>query len=314
MLETPVAFFIFNRPRHTSISFSEIKKQQPKKLFIVADGPRGSHPGDAEKVEETRRIIEEVNWPCELEFNFSSVNLGCRKRVITGLDWLFSKVDRAIIIEDDIVPNPDFFEYCSLLLEKYKDRDEIMAITGDNFQDGMVRGEASYYFSKYAHIWGWATWARAWKHNDPDITFWPTFKKSKMWKALALSGNEKQYWEDVLDKMHAHQIDTWDYSWMASIWYQGGLTITPNVNLVSNIGIGPEGTHLISPVEQEGLPSRPLKISAHPKIIQQDIKADMYAFKNHFGGSNIGTIPFIKKIPKKINNRIKNLWNRIYEN
>jgi len=314
MIDTPVVFFIFNRPRHTQISFSEIKNQQPKQLFVIADGPRNSHPNDAHKVEETRRIIEQVNWPCKLELNYSNINLGCRKRLITGLDWVFSKVDRAIVIEDDIVPNPDFFQYCDLLLEKYKDQNEIMAISGDNFQDGIVRGEASYYFSKYAHIWGWATWARSWKLNDPDISFWPKFKASQNWDSLALSRNEKKYWESILNKMYLHQIDTWDYSWMASIWFHGGLSVTPNVNLVTNIGIGPEGTHLVSLEEKDGIPSSPLKITTHPKMIQQDIKADMYAFNYHFGGKNIGALAFIKKIPKKIISRINKIWNHIYGN
>jgi hypothetical protein len=186
-----------------------------------------------------------------------------------------------------------------------------MAISGDNFQDGIVRGEASYYFSKYAHIWGWATWARAWKLNDPDISFWPKFKISKKWDSLALSRNEKKYWELILDKMYAHQINAWDYTWMASIWYRGGLTVIPNVNLVTNIGIGPEATNLVSLKDQDGIPSRPLKISTHPKIIQQDIKADIYAFNSHFGGKNIGIFAFIKKIPKKIKNRINKIWNQI---
>ena len=161
-LKTPVAFIIFNRPSLTQIVFNTIRQAKPKQLFVIADGAR--FPEEKEKCQQARDIIRQVDWDCEVLANYSDVNLGCGKRISSGISWVFEHVEAAIILEDDCLPHLSFFRYCENLLDYYRDDERVMAIGGDNFQDGNKKTPYSYYFSKYPHVWGWATWRRAWKH------------------------------------------------------------------------------------------------------------------------------------------------------
>ena len=249
-ISSPIVYIIFNRPRHTRETFAVIEKLQPTSLLIIADGPRPGHPTDVQRCHEVREIVELINWPCEVHRNYADENLGCRHRVTTGLDWAFSIVDRAIILEDDCLPHSDFFVFCANLLEKYQHDERVFVVTGNNFQRGRKRGSASYYFSKYNHVWGWATWRRAWLKNSKQLSFWPEWKKSEEWKKHTPDRIERTYWNDIFDRMYRNEIDTWDYTWMASVWFHNGLTATPNVNLVTNIGFGPEATHTVSRDDQ----------------------------------------------------------------
>ena len=309
MIKAPIIFCIFNRPRHVKKSLDAIRKHRPDKIYVVGDGPREFVDTDGDMVNQAREIIKTIDWPCEINTNYSDVNLGCRIRFETGMDWVFSHEDRAIIIEDDVVPNEDFFKFCDILLEKYKDQSNITSITGNNFQDGNIRGTSSYYFSKYSHIWGWATWSRAWKYYDPKLSFWPQWKLSKDWKNQALNSNERKYWEDIFNRINNNALESWDYSWNGSIWYRKGLTVTPNVNLATNVGMGPDGTHCIYKEDQEGIPTQSLGGLSHPDQIIQNKAADKYAFKFHFGGIQMGYWAFIKKVPKKIINRFRKFKN-----
>lgn len=284
MILTPVAYIIFNRPRHTRTTFAAIREQQPARLFIIADGPRSDQHTDFERCQEVRQIVEQIDWPCEVQRNYSEQNLGCKQRVISGLNWVFELVDKAIIIEDDVLPHADFYGYCETMIERYKDDERVMLITGCNFQDGRRRGNASYYFSKYNHVWGWATWRRAWQRNDPILSFWPEWKSAAKWIRHSPDTIERRYWERIFDQMYLNEIDTWDYSWTASVWHHGGLTVTPNVNLVTNIGFGPDGTHTVANEDQDGFPLHPLGPLTHPMNIKQDRKADRYVFDYVFGG------------------------------
>lgn len=154
-------FPIFNRPDVTKKAFNEIRKVQPDILLVVSDGPSHHKQGEAEKCLETRAIIDQVDWDCKVLTNYSDVNLGCAKRILSGLDWIFGNFERAIILEDDCLPDPSFFPFCEELLERYKNDDRVMSISGQNSQFGRSRTSYSYYFSRYAHCWGWATWRRA---------------------------------------------------------------------------------------------------------------------------------------------------------
>jgi hypothetical protein len=171
------------------------------------------------------------------------------------------------------------------LLERYARDERVWAVTGDNFQAGRLRGEGSYYFSKYNHCWGWASWARAWRHFDGNIEFWPTWRASPGWRSLHSDPVERRYWERILNRVHAGAIDSWAYPWTASVWYHGGLTATPNENLVSNIGFGVGATHTVTPDSPlAGLPVRALGPLRHPERVARDREADRFAFAHAFGG------------------------------
>ncbi len=180
LIKTPVVVIIFKRTDTTEKVFEAIRLAKPPKLFVIADGPRADHPGEAEKCEAARAIIERVDWECEVLKNYSDTNLGCAKRVSSGLDWVFSNVEEAIILEDDCVPHLTFFPFCEELLEKYRYDTRIASISGQNVQFGRERTNYSYYFSRYNHCWGWATWRRAWQHFDFDMKLWPEIKKGHL--------------------------------------------------------------------------------------------------------------------------------------
>ena len=285
MTQTPIAYIVFNRPQHTEKTFAVLREQRPSRLFIIADGPRPEHPADAERCATVRAIVDRVDWPCEIHRNYAASNMGLKRRVSSGLDWVFNQVERAIVIEDDCVAHPDFFRFCDALLERYADDERVSVITGNNFQNGQKRGDASYYFSKYNHCWGWATWRRAWGCYQGELPFWPAWRVSEDWKQKSPDKVERRYWATIFDRVHAGQIDSWAYPWTACVWKLGGLTATPNQNLVSNIGFDADATHTTSVSSSNAsIPVQPIGEIVHPADVNQDRVADRYVFDRTFSG------------------------------
>lgn len=301
MLDTPILFLIFNRPDTTSRVFDEIRKAKPKRLYVAADGPRANKEGESARVEKVREIATNVDWPCEVKTLFRKENFGCKIAVSSAITWFFEHEEEGIILEDDCVPHPDFFTFCASLLDYHRNNEQVFMISGNNFQNGRWRGDASYYFSKYAHIWGWATWRRAWKQYDRDLTFWSEWKTTEDYRAKLPSASERKYWEGIFDQVKTNKIDTWDYQLVASIWYNGGLTATPNVNLVSNIGFGEDATHTKD--DQSIFYNKAVERIGnilHPSLIKRNKSADKYQFN--------------KIINNRYNiyNKIKDIVNNIY--
>ena len=288
-LHVAILFLVFNRLDATKQVFEAIRQARPMRLYIAADGPRKNKEGDEEKVQEVRNhIMTRIDWDCDIKILFRDRNFGLKYAVSDAITWFFNHEEQGIILEDDCLPHPDFFSFCQELLERYKDDNRVSAVTGDNFQNGIKRGQVSYYFSKYNHCWGWASWRRAWKFYDGDILFWPEWQKSREWKRKLPDRVERQYWRQIFDSVYRGEINSWAYPWTASIWYQGGLTATPNVNLVSNIGFGVEGTHTVD----GSSPSSSMQVHSigeliHPKDVHHNIGADRYVFDYHFGGINM---------------------------
>ncbi|MDJ0636515.1 MAG: glycosyltransferase family A protein [Xenococcaceae cyanobacterium MO_188.B29] len=283
-MKTPVAFLIFNRPDTTKKVFESIRQAKPPKLLVVADGPRSDPPGEAEKCQAARAIIDRVDWKCEVLTNYSQVNLGCKLRVSSGLDWVFKNVEEAIILEDDCLPHPSFFRFCEELLDYYRDDERIIVISGDNFQFGHKRTEYSYYFSRYNHCWGWATWKRAWQYYDIDMKLWSKIRDGNWLKFILEEPRTVKYWSKIFQATYEDNINSWAFRWTFACWLQSGLTILPNVNLVSNIGFGREGTHTTDiknpfanlPVEKMCFPLQ------HPPFIIRDVEADKFTQNTNF--------------------------------
>lgn len=277
-LKTPILFLIFNRPDTTQKVFEEIRKAKPEKLFVSADGPREGKPGENEKCLAVRDILKQVDWDCELTTNFRDKNLGCKKAVSLGIDWFFENVEEGIILEDDTLPHPTFFRFCEELLEKYRDDERIMMISGDNFQFGRKRTNYSYYFSKYAHIWGWASWRRTWKYYDVNMKLWPEIRDGKWLFDMLGDKNAVFYWKNIFEKVYTNKIDTWDYQWNFACWVQNGLAILPNNNLISNIGFGADATRTKEKNDKRvnmktcGM-DFPLK---HPSFMVRNVVADKF--------------------------------------
>ncbi|TRU84856.1 MAG: glycosyltransferase family 2 protein [Microcystis novacekii Mn_MB_F_20050700_S1] len=283
-LTTPVAFLIFNRPDTTARVFEAIRQAKPPKLLVVADGPRPDRPDDVEKCKAARAIIDRVDWDCEVLTNYSDVNLGCGKRPATGITWVFEQVEEAIIFEDDCLPHPTFFRFCEELLNYYRHDERIMVISGNNFQFGRNRTNDSYYFSRYNHIWGWASWRRAWKYFDYDLKLWPKIKTENLITSILEDRKSVKYWTKNFQRTYEGNPTVWDYRWTFACWIQNGLTILPNVNLVSNIGFGEGATHTSSskskvanlPVEEMIFPLK------HPPFLLRHVEADDFTDHNIF--------------------------------
>ncbi|EED35884.1 protein containing nucleotide-diphospho-sugar transferase domain [Luminiphilus syltensis NOR5-1B] len=299
-LQTAVLFLVFNRPDTTAKVFEAIRKARPPRLYVAADGPRASRSGEWEIVAEVRAIATAVDWDCEVKTLFRERNLGCKNAVSSAITWFFEHEEQGVILEDDCLPHPDFFMFCETLLKRYAGDTRISTITGNNFQNGIARGDASYYFSRYSHIWGWATWERAWGQADMDLEFWPVWKKSRAWANFWSDKTARRYWERIFDRMRLAEIDTWDYPWMASVWYHGGLTAVPNVNLVSNIGFGPDATH----TQRDDSPLANLQAESigdlqHPIKIEQNEEADRYTFEHLFGGGFLRFPNSLLRFPRR---------------
>lgn len=284
---TPIGFLIFNRPDLTEQVFAAIAKIKPKKLFVIADGPR--FPAEEEKCRKTRSIIEKVDWDCDLKTDFSEVNLGCGRREASGFDWVFSQVEEAIFLEDDTLPSQSFFHYCQVMLERYRDDERIMHISGDNSL-GQVRNTYSYFFSKYGHGWGWASWRRAWKHYDYYMKSWPEFKESGLLNQVCDNPYEVKYWTKIFDQMHADPqvLDTWDYQWTYACFSQNGLAIEPNDNLISNIGFKrPDAAHTVGDSPRSKYATIEISEINHPPFVVRDHEADAYTFDEIFDGKKL---------------------------
>lgn len=301
-LQTPVVLPVFNRPGPTRQVFAAIRTARPTSLIILADGPRSHVSHDAENCAATRAIVEAVDWPCELIRIYSPTNMGCARRVSSGLDEVFERFPAAIILEDDCVPDPTFFRWCDELLEHYEDDERVMCISGDNFQFGRRRSPYSYYFSLHTHIWGWATWRRAWHHYDFDMVHWPEMRDNGWLRDVLGSKRHVDVWTRIFEAVYSGQINSWAYRWTFACWSQSGLTVLPSRNLVSNIGFGGEATHTRSPSKFANLAteSMPFPLS-HPYFVVRDVDADNRTMEEVF-------VP--KPLARRIASRILRLTNR----
>ncbi len=235
-LHTPILFLIFNRPDTTQVVFNEIRKAKPKQLYIAADGPRKNRSEDTILCQKTREIIEQVDWDCEVSTLYRNENLGCKRAVSSAIDWFFTHVEEGIILEDDCVPDQSFFFFCQKMLERYRNDERVMMISGTNYLFLKYEMEESYFFSKYYIIWGWATWRRAWKMYDIKMSDWLKYQETNQ---LGWIYSDKYLinWYNVMFQMaYEDKIDTWDIQWWYSCIFQNGLCIVPKYNLISNIG------------------------------------------------------------------------------
>lgn len=283
---TPVVFLIFRRPDLTAQVFEQIRAAKPSKLLVVADGPRNAE--EAHLCQQARKVTEQIDWDCEVLRNYSDVNLGCRDRISSGLTWAFEQVEEAIILEDDCLPHPSFFFYCDTLLNHYRQDERVMVISGNNFQDGQQRTPYSYYFSKYNHCWGWATWRRAWKYWEFNPEKWKEFRDAGLMKFICDTSYEENYWTAIFNTLFLEgKPNTWDYAWTFACWSQGGLTALPHVNLVSNIGFGDAATHTQGKTKFANIATEDMGQIYHPPFIIRHKEADMYNFDYVFGGQEM---------------------------
>lgn len=281
-MKSPILFLIFNRPDTTEKVFETIRQAQPPRLYIAADGPRSNRPAEKELCERTRSIVNNIDWPCEVKTLFRDENLGCGKAVCQAITWFFDNEPEGIIIEDDIVAHPDFFKYCDEMLERYRDDDRVGIIGGHNLLYDKYKGSESYWFSAIGHIWGWASWRRAWK--DFDFNFSEKNKLEEFEPSLKVAFKDKKqrrYWREIFNLMKNRRIDIWDYQWTFTLIKKNRLCAVPYVNLTKNIGFGEDSTHTSSASEDElNVVTMPIMPLIHPETVEHNVIAEATECKN----------------------------------
>lgn len=242
-METPsVLLLAFNRPDLARKVFAAIRAAQPARLFIAVDGARKQKLGEAALVAETRNLAHLVDWPCEVHTRFLEENLGCKQAVSTAIDWFFEHVEEGVILEDDCLPHPSFFPYCAAMLARYRDDERVGMVSGDNFRPQAEWRGSGHEFSIFTFIWGWATWRRAWRRFDRDLSDWPERKREGWLRGVLGRADAAEHWTQIFDRCHSGLLDTWAYPWSYSCWRAGFLCVVPACNLVSNIGFDERGT------------------------------------------------------------------------
>jgi hypothetical protein len=273
----PIALILFRRPETLARVFAAVAAARPPRLYLIADGPRPGRPEDGPAVAAARAVVAQVDWPCAVTRLYAEANLGLRARVESGLDTVFAAEERAIILEDDCVPDPSFFPFCAELLARYAADERVMAVAGDSFQPRRPTAD-SYYFSRYPHCWGWATWARAWARYDGPMADWPALRDGPWLRELLGDRRAARGWRATFERVYRGEVDSWAYRWTYSCWRHGGLSALPAVNLVSNIGFGAAASNTEAATSPfAALPAGRVELPLrHPPAVARHARADAH--------------------------------------
>ncbi|MBM9501984.1 glycosyl transferase [Leptospira sp. 201903071] len=285
-MKAPILLIAFNRPHLTSIVFETIRQYKPSRFYLAVNAPRADKEGETERCNEVRNILKKVDWDCEIRTLFREEHLQLKVSVSSAITWFFENEEMGIILEDDIVPDPSFYVYCEQLLEYYKDDFRIGMISGDNFGFGHRRNRNSYYYSLYSHIWGWASWRRAWQGYDVYMKDFREFFEEGWLKDLFPESKEFQFWKSNFEAVAYNGFETWDFQWVYHNLKNGRLNIMPSVNLIKNIGFGEGAAHTTHPSPYANMKTEPLSFPLrHPKFVVRDIESDGFS-KDTFIGSD----------------------------
>ncbi len=283
---------VFNRPGRARQVFARVREARPRKLYLLADGPRPSVPDDEAKCEETRAITGGVDWNCEVVTEFSETNLGCGGRIISGLDRVFEECDSAIVLEDDCLPHPTFFRYCEEALARFRDDDRVFAVLGGKYPCEPRALPYSYRFCRMFNSWGWAAWRRSWRSIDFSMAAYPAFKAERRIESYSRSALETRFFMNGFEQAWSKEIEPWDWAVMFAAYTRRQLTIMPDRNLVSNTGWGAEGTQHKNPRHiLANLPTFPMALPlTHPPEVAEDATMDrkIYSMIGPLAGPRIG--------------------------
>lgn len=281
--EIPVLLLLFRRPDTTRRILTRLRSLQPAWLVVVADGPRADVPEDLELCRAVRQEVLAVDWPCQIERLYAETNQGIAASLERGLERVFSFHERVIVLEDDCLPDPSFFPFCAELLERYAETETVMSIAGSNPGIGSAPEDSSYCFSRYQLLWGWATWKRAWRHQDRWMRHWPECSGSDWLASRLETPQARRYWAYHFRTNH-RTAENWDYAWTFSCWRRNGLCVHPAVNLVRNLGFRADATHTVSDsspwarMEADSLPFPLVHAPAIARNASRDLRIEAACF------------------------------------
>ena len=270
----PVLLIAFNRPWHTAQVWEAMRKWQPERLLVAMDAPRPGMPSDVAACQAVRELVQAPDWTCELSVHCASSHQGCRHGPAGAISWAFEQAEQAIVLEDDCVPELTFFPYCAELLERYRSHPQVMGIGGHRWEAPDLMDSPSYYASRYPNTWGWASWADRWAKFDLAMAEWPGLRASGWLQGRFSDPAAVAYWQQNFNAMESG-LDTWDLAWLFACWRQEGVWLRPNVNLVQNIGFGPDATHTLETFHPAGrtASAMPLPLN-HPETLAVDPRQD----------------------------------------
>ena len=272
---TPVLFLTFNRPEATQQLFSEIRQAQPPRLYVAGDGPRPEQSNEAEICEIVRSIATNVDWDCEVKTLFRDQNLGCRLAVSRAISWFFENEPEGIILEDDCLPSQSFFQFCQELLEEFRYDKQVGAICGFYSNESHYKPSASYFFSRYLRVWGWAGWRRSLEGYDSNLK--NLIENNNTWQRGMFNHKDvllKKYFQQMFDQVANGEIDTWDTQLQYLLWQKKQRVIVSSKNLIQNIG-WIQGAHAQTKDHNHELPTSEIEFPlTSPEIVERDVKAD----------------------------------------
>lgn len=281
-IEVPVLLIGFNRPEIIQQSFEHIRKVRPEKLFVAIDGPRADVAEDVELIAKVRKLVQNINWPCEKYYKFNETNQGAEITVSSAIAWVLSKEKYVIILEDDIIAPHSFFMFAQEMLIRYENDERIGIISGNNFTPIKLKGDEDYLFAKYAHSWGWATWKRVWDIFDLNIEVDKKHLKRKFLNSISNSRAEANFYKRRFKLMHKKGAgnNTWDVTANYISRINHRINIIPRVNLTSNIGI--YGVHARGESLFHNLKcDEDFIVRNHPKVVEINVDYDKYHFNEH---------------------------------
>ena len=278
-MKSAVLFLTYRRFGTAEKVFESIREAKPPRLYFASNAPNPENKNEEQRVDKVRGLLDRIDWNCEVHTLFRDEHLSVKYSIPSAIDWFFENEETGIILEDDCLPSQSFYPFCDELLDRYKDDMRVGQISGDNFQNGIKRGDADYYFSIYNHIWGWASWANRWQNYDVNLK---NFNDTKFIKDLFDDKKTVKCWLQTFKIMKKQLINTWDYQWTFTLWNKKQLTILPNTNLIENVGFGVDATHTTGESELANLKAYELELKNHPKEVKRDLEADKFTSKMIF--------------------------------
>lgn len=237
--QTPVALFVYKRPDLARQVFERIRAAKPSVFILVSDGPR--NPSEIQSVRECQSLAEDVDWDCQVISIFSEKNLGCRGRFFSALEMIFNNFERLIVLEDDCLPEPEFFSFCDWALDFFEHRSDVFLLTGTNF--GPQLHDLRNGFSRYLNIWGWASWRSRWRHVNPHLGVADIRVMRHSMRRSGFRAWERLYWSEVF-KHAILSRGAWDFYIQEAMLRTSTLCVYPAQNLIRNIGFDARSTHM----------------------------------------------------------------------
>lgn len=236
--DIPIILFVFRRLDTVKLIVEKLREIQPRTVYIFSDGSREGREDEQKKVQEVREYLDSaITWECSCYKRYAPQNLGCAPNIHSGIDMVFSKEEKAVILEDDAVPMPEFFEYCRILLDKYQEDKRIQYIAGFNAVGDTDCITDSYTFGCMTPMSGAiATWADRWNECDFRLKTFPTRKKQGYLRHFYFT--HELYAQSMKCFEAAMDIDSpgWDYQFHYDMLDKDRLAIVPRGNLVRSYG------------------------------------------------------------------------------